>query len=148
MIVIDVIAIAVVILMAVGGTRQSLALWRGRILIGRTVVNRESVLHSKRRDKYWWASLRCAPAATVAMWGAVIGSPIIFRPTGCSGDACQALIGMAFLGLALIGGGGLLVFTVYFTNRPRLAVPPWLRHHPGALGWDRGIRAADADGPP
>jgi hypothetical protein len=145
---IDLIAVAFVVLMAGAGTRQSLALWRGKIVVGRAVVNRQSVVHSKRRDKYWWARLRCAPAATVAMWGAVIGSPIIFRPTGCSGGACQALTTVALLGLALICGGGLLVFTVYFTNRPRPAVPPWLRDHPGALDWDRGIRATEAEGPP
>ncbi|MFN2582048.1 MAG: hypothetical protein ABR498_04825 [Candidatus Dormibacteria bacterium] len=134
------------LLMAVAGTNQSIAPWRGRIVVGRTAVDRYTVLRSKTaHGKLWWGRLRCAPVASIGAWGCVMASPILFRPRGCYSTGCEAIIALAVVGVALLLFTGILFNSVYFLNKPRFLVAPRLRNEPGALAWDRGERGSESD---
>ena len=123
--------------MAIAGTRQTLALWRGKLILARAVIKPSPAILSGR-DKYLWAMLRCAPAAIGAAWGALLVAAVLLRPTDCASGACNALLGVALFGAMVLLAAGTALFSVYFTNRPRVIVPPWLRDQPGVLAWDRG----------
>lgn len=136
-----VLAMVGVVVMASVMSRSAWYLWHGKVPVGRAVVPLQSVRgRMGLTDKFWWAQLRCSLAISVSFWGACIASVIFLRPSSCYSAGCDVLITVAVLGMGVFFLGGAVMFFVYFTNRPKIFVPPILREHPGALAWDRGER--------
>lgn len=126
----------VLTVMAIAVSLESVLAWQGKVAWNRRIVSGHAPPEGfPGGAKWWFGLLRSAPAAAGVLWGAAVGTAILYRPPTCTSGACTSLTVTASLGLAIALVCGSLAFSVLYWNRPVVVVPPWMRMQNGLIGW-------------